>query len=139
MLTQGGESAASRRDERSPPYDWEPMAAYLIRKLESYVKLSADDKRALDEAAQLRVRSLPARTDIVREGDRPKRVNLTLEGFACRYKMLEDGRRQIVAILVPGDMCDLRMFILKEMDHSIGTLSPVKVAEIGRASCRERV
>src|SRR3712207_484763 len=27
-------------------------------------------------------------------------------------------------------MCDLRMFILKEMDHSIGTLSPVKVAEI---------
>src|SRR3712207_2456749 len=44
--------------------------------------------------------------------------------------MLEDGRRQIVAILVPGDMCDLRMFILKEMDHSIGTLSPVRLAEI---------
>src|SRR3712207_872857 len=44
--------------------------------------------------------------------------------------MLEDGRRQIVAILVTGDMCDLRMFILKEMDHSIGTLSPVRVAEI---------
>jgi len=106
------------------------MAVHLIRKLEHYAKLSSDDKRALEEAAQIRTRSIAARSDIVHEGDKPKQVNLILEGFACRYKMLEDGRRQIVAILVPGDMCDLRMFILKEMDHSIGTLSPVRVAEI---------
>ena len=60
------------------------MATFLIRKLEHYAKLSSDDKAALEDAAQLRVRSLPARTDIVHEGDKPKQVNLVLEGFACR-------------------------------------------------------
>jgi CRP-like cAMP-binding protein len=106
------------------------VAKYLIRKLENFAKLSPEEKRALEEAAALRTRAVPAREDIIFEGDRPSHVNLILEGFACRYKMLEDGRRQIVAVLVPGDMCDLRMFILKEMDHSIASLSAVKLAEV---------
>lgn len=42
---------------------------------------------------------------------------MILEGFACRYKVLKDGRWAITSFLVPGDMCDLRMFILKQMDH----------------------
>ena len=106
------------------------MAKYLIRRLENFAKLSADDKRALEDAAGQRVRTLGARDDIIHEGDRPRHVNVILEGFACRYKMLADGRRQIVAIIVPGDMCDLRMFVLSVMDHSIGALTPVRLAEI---------
>jgi hypothetical protein len=30
-------------------------------------------------------------------------VYLILEGFACRYKILPNGKRHIVAYLVPGD------------------------------------
>jgi len=106
------------------------MASYLIRKLEQFTTLSATDKEALESAAALKVRQLRSREDIIHEGDRPTHINLILEGWACRYKILEDGRRQITAFLVPGDMCDLRMFILKEMDHSIGAVTPLKVAEI---------
>ena len=113
------------------------MAKYLIRRLENFAKLSAEDKRALEDAAGQRVRTLSAREDIVHEGDKPRHVNLILEGFACRYKMLADGRRQIVAIIIPGDMCDLRMFVLKEMDHSIGALSPLKLAEISEEKLLE--
>ena len=29
-----------------------------------------------------------------------------------------------MAYLVPGDFCDLHVFVLKQMDHSIGTISP---------------
>jgi CRP-like cAMP-binding protein len=43
---------------------------------------------------------------------------------------LEDGRRQIVAYFVPGDVCDLRVFILKRMDHSIGAVAASRVAII---------
>ncbi|MBY0294896.1 MAG: Crp/Fnr family transcriptional regulator [Methylobacterium sp.] len=106
------------------------MATYLIRKLEQFTALSRDDKEALERAASVRQRRLGSREDIFREGDAPGRVNLILDGWACRYKMLEDGRRQIAAFLLPGDLCDLRMFILRQMDHSVGTLSPVTVAEI---------
>ena len=55
-----------------------------------------------------------------------------LEGFTCRYKLLANGKRQIVAYLIPGDFCDLHVFILKAMDHSIGTLSPCRVVDIPR-------
>ena len=106
------------------------MASHLIRKLEQFTQLSSTDKKALEEAAALKVRQLRPREDIIREGDKPRHVNLILEGWACRYKVLEDGRRQITAFLIPGDMCDLRVFILKEMDHSIAAVTPLKLAEI---------
>jgi CRP-like cAMP-binding protein len=57
-------------------------------------------------------------------------VKLILEGWACRYKMLEDGRRQIMAFLLPGDISDARIFVLRQMDHSVATLSAARVAEI---------
>jgi CRP-like cAMP-binding protein len=59
-------------------------------------------------------------------------VHLILDGFACRYKLTDEGTRQIMAYLVPGDFCDLHVFILKEMDHSIATLSRCTVGDIPR-------
>lgn len=53
-----------------------------------------------------------------------------LEGWACRYKTLPDGRRQIVDFLLPGDLCDLKLHLLSEMDHAIGAITAVTVAEI---------
>ncbi|ACA20476.1 transcriptional regulator, Crp/Fnr family [Methylobacterium sp. 4-46] len=108
------------------------MPTYLIRKLEQFTRLSSDDKQALERAASGKLRRFSSREDIIREGEAPRRVNLILDGWACRYKVLEDGRRQIAAFLLPGDLCDIRMFILKHMDHSVGTLSPATVVEIPR-------
>ena len=111
----------------------------LIRKLERFAKLSADDHTAVNLMAGHRVRQRPARRDIIQEGDRPLHVNLILEGWACRYKLLNDGRRQIVALFLPGDMCDLHVYVLRQMDHSIGTITPVTYAEIPRTAFEETV
>jgi CRP-like cAMP-binding protein len=101
----------------------------LLRKLANFTELSDEESRVV-EASTLDVREFAAREDVISQGDRTGGVKLLLEGFACRYKMLEDGRRQIVADFVPGDLCDLRVFILKRMDHSIGALVASKVATI---------
>ena len=106
--------------------------SHLIRKLEHFVRLSAADRAVLDRAASERVRSFGPRVDIAREGDRPRDVHMILAGWACRYKQLEDGRRQIVSFFLPGDICDLNIFILREMDHSIGTITSVTVADLSR-------
>ena len=106
--------------------------SHLIRKLEHFVRLSAADRAMLDRAASERVRSFGPRVDIAREGDRPRDVHMILAGWACRYKQLEDGRRQIVSFFLPGDICDLNIFILREMDHSIGTITSVTVADLSR-------
>lgn len=105
------------------------MTNSLIRKLEGFVRLSDEEVRALEAAAgQIVVRR--AGEDLIREGERPDNVHLLLEGWAFRYKLLPDGGRQIMAYLIPGDLCDIHIFILKQMDHSIGLLSDASVAMI---------
>jgi CRP-like cAMP-binding protein len=79
------------------------------------------------------VRELPPRRDLIREGDQPRAVNLILEGWACRYKQLPDGRRQTVHFFVPGDLCDANVFILEKVDHSIASITALKYAEIAPA------
>lgn len=49
-----------------------------------------------------------------------------------RYKMLPEGERPIMAYLIPGDVCDIHISLLDQMDHFIGALSPCKVAFIRR-------
>lgn len=103
----------------------------LARKLGRFTRLSEDDRAALDRVSSQRVRRRRQREDIIHEGDKPDHVNLILEGWACRYKTLPDGRRQILAFFLPGDLCDMHVYILREMDHSIGALTPIVYAEIG--------
>ncbi|ACK84206.1 helix-turn-helix domain-containing protein [Methylorubrum extorquens] len=98
----------------------------LIRKLERFAMLSEAD-RALLEQISASPRTVPAGTDLVREGDEPDGVFLVLSGFACRHKMRANGARQINAYLLPGDLCDLDVALLDEMDHTITTLSVCKV------------
>jgi CRP-like cAMP-binding protein len=101
----------------------------LLLKLENFTHLSGEERAALENLSS-QVRIFEARQDIVREGDPPSGVNLMIEGFACRYKTLRDGRRQIIAYFIPGDFCDLRVFVMKEMDHTISTITPAVVAQI---------
>jgi len=108
----------------------------LIRKLEHYVPLSADDRRVLDELGETE-EHYRANQDIVVEGQVPRSVFVLLSGLACRYRILRDGRRQIMTFLLPGDLCDLHMFLLRVMDHSIGTITDVTLAAIPTVSVLE--
>ncbi len=72
------------------------------------------------------------RQHLIREGDTPGPVFAMLEGWAIRYKVLPGGSRQIMAILMPGDSCDLHMGMLEEMDHSIEAVTQSVVATIPR-------
>jgi CRP-like cAMP-binding protein len=101
-----------------------------IMKMEQFTPFSDEDKRLLDELTGTDRRHYGAREDMLREGDPSPSCHLILSGLACRYKILEDGGRQIMAFLVPGDLCDPEVFILKEMDHHIGTLVPSVIASI---------
>jgi CRP-like cAMP-binding protein len=112
------------------------MAISLVRKLEQLTSLSEPEKRAL-QTAPTRARDATCRSDIVAEGDCPSDVSLLSEGFACRYKLLGDGRRQIMAFLIPGDICDLRAFLLGRMDHGVAALSQCRISHISHQNLFE--
>jgi CRP-like cAMP-binding protein len=105
----------------------------FFRKLEQRDTLRADERQALIDAAG-EERTYSAGTDIVREGDRPNRSTLVIEGFSVRYRVLSDGQRQITSIHIPGDFVDLHSFVLKEMDHSVGALSHCRVITFPHAN-----
>jgi CRP-like cAMP-binding protein len=104
-------------------------AGPLLRKLESIGTPTEEERQALSRL-RVTVRTYGAREDIVRERDRPNVVCLLLEGFACRYTLVASGKRQIMAFHIAGDIPDLQSLFLSEMDHSIGTLVPTRIAAI---------
>ena len=108
------------------------MANRFIDRLRSFNGLTREGEAALAEATSC-PRKVAGRRDLIREGDRPGPVFVMVEGWACRYKILPSGTRQILAFLMPGDCCDLHVGLLAEMDHSIQTLTPALVATIDRA------
>ena len=105
------------------------MVPALLSRLEAFTRLSTEDKAALAKLSKVS-RVVAPRRDLIREGEEPKYVHLMVDGWACRYKTLPDGRRQVVAFFVPGDFCDLNVYILRQMDHSIGAITRLAVADI---------
>lgn len=108
------------------------MANRFIDKLNSFVQLTATEIAALSVLTS-KPRPYPSKVDLIREGDKPGPVFVILDGWACRYKILPKGTRQITAFLIPGDCCDLHIGMVAEMDHSIQAITPCTVATISRA------
>jgi CRP-like cAMP-binding protein len=104
----------------------------LVKALSGYATLSHDDEVALARLGRNSVQLVSQRRDLVREGAASGGVRLILDGWACRYKCLPDGRRQTLGFLIPGDLCDLNLYLVGRMDHGISAITPVRFAEISR-------
>ena len=62
---------------------------------------------------------------ILIEGSRSEHLYTVLDGWGFRYKLLHDGRRQILNYVVPGDLIGLQASLMGEMQHSVEALSPM--------------
>ena len=107
----------------------------LVRKLDSIATLS-DEERGAILSLPARTRSYGAGQDIFRNGDTSSQSCVILKGWACRYKLLDEGGRQIFSFHIPGDVPDLQSLHLHIMDHSLGTLTDATVAFIPHESMR---
>lgn len=113
------------------------MANPWTMKMEQFTRFSDEERQILDRLISERQRQYAPGEDILREGDHVPDCHVVLSGLASRYKLLPDGGRQIMAFLVPGDLCDAEIFILKEMDHSVAAMSPTTVALISGDQMRD--
>lgn len=62
-------------------------------------------------------------TTILLEGSNSPQLFTVLEGLGTRYKTLENGRRQVISFLFPGDFIGLQAGIMGEMRHSVEATS----------------
>ena len=79
------------------------------------------------------VQMAEAKRDVARYGEVPRNLKIILEGWAIRYRLTEDGRRQNLSFMIPGDVCDTNVFMLDRRDHSIAALTRLHYAELSHA------
>lgn len=75
--------------------------------------------------------------ELIREGRPCNMLFILAEGIAIRYRILRDGQRQIVGLLLPGDTAGLRSCFFESALYSVKTLTkavviPVPVAALLR-------
>ena len=108
----------------------------LIHKLGSIASLSDAEREAI-ESLPVTVRALRPHQDIVRDGDTASQCCLVLEGWACRYKIISEGKRQIFSFHIAGDIPDLVSLHIPLMDHSLATMTAATVAFIPHEAMRD--
>lgn len=99
------------------------------KRLGQYVSLGEDDWLPFDKLDHHEQVYL-AGDDIVQAGDEIRQVFIVMEGWAIRYRLLEDGRRQIVNFMLPGDVFDLQSLADLKADHSLTAITECKVLVI---------
>jgi CRP-like cAMP-binding protein len=112
------------------------MNGEIIRKLAARDVLTDEEKRVLQQVP-VTLTTVPAGQDLVREGDMPSDSCLLMDGWAARYKVTAEGKRQIMAVHISGDFVDLHSLLLKPMDHSVVALNECRVALVSHQSLRE--
>ncbi len=110
----------------------------LTTQLDLVFELSKDDRAAI-EALPVRTKMVGERRDIIREGVVPTECCLLVSGMVCRYKMLSNGRRQILSFHFAGDLPDLQSLHLKTMDHSLATITESRLAFIPHDAVRKLI
>jgi CRP-like cAMP-binding protein len=63
---------------------------------------------------------------LARENEQPTGLFHILEGWACRYRLLPDGRRQITALYLPGDYCEVQWALGRAPSQPIVALTNVR-------------
>ena len=101
--------------------------AKLAMKLRARDMLSEEEEQVLRDAVS-ETRVIEAGRIMVRDGTLVEESTLLIDGVIGRYKDLANGDRQIQELHVSGDFVDLHGFLLKRLDHNVGTVSRCRVA-----------
>jgi len=106
------------------------MVNPLTMKLEQYTSFDAPERERLDQLLTYPTETHARGTPIIREGEKVDHIHLVLTGLAARSKTLRSGDRQFMALLVPGDLCDVEVFVLEAMDHDIVAMTETRCVHI---------
>ena len=76
--------------------------------------------------------ALPAGAEIIRPDDESAELYTLYSGWAFRFKILSDGRRQILNFLLPGDLLGLQAAMFDAARHGIEALTDVELCLLPR-------
>lgn len=103
----------------------------IVRHFESYGDLEEKDRQlllSLEEGPK----EWPKNTLLWHQGDQSDSFYTLKQGWACSFRDLEDGTRQVLDVYVPGDIVGLREFSFRKHITSVVMLSDAELCSFPR-------
>ncbi|MDX8518646.1 Crp/Fnr family transcriptional regulator [Mesorhizobium dulcispinae] len=125
MSSQHPQSARQYSCEKCPLRPLPAFREFESQEL-SFVSSFKKGELAVDKGATVLV-----------EGSHSAHLYTVLSGWAFRYKLLSDGRRQILNYSMPGDLIGLQGSLMGQMQHSVEALSPMLLCVFERDQLHE--
>ena len=104
-------------------------ASALIRKLAARTSLSVDELSTL-EAFHDQPRSVPRNRNIITEGHKYSVMFTLVDGIAIRHSAIHSGRRNILNVVLPGDIIGFPACFFDSALYSVTAVTDVTVAAI---------
>ncbi len=99
----------------------------------------SDEKRKLIDEFKLGEIALDRGGQVVIQGVRSAHVYTVLDGVLIRFRLLDDGRRQIINFLFPGDLIGLQSALDEPMTHGVEALTEGRLCAFPRDRFRNFV
>jgi CRP-like cAMP-binding protein len=94
----------------------------FVTRLAQLMPMSAADLESLGEITESD-RIVKKRTDLVVDGSEHSNLCFVKAGYAIRYKLLRNGKRQILNVILPGDVIGLPVAFFDRSLYSVIALS----------------
>jgi len=91
-----------------------------------------DEEVAFMERFKTGELTVAAGSTVVMEGSSSPHLYTVFSGMGTRYKTLENGRRQVINFLFPGDFMGLQASLMGEMKHSVESSTPMVLCAFKR-------
>lgn len=107
----------------------------FLRRLTARSRLTREEQEAVlglkSHAAQV-----PAHVDFVEIGEHVDHACLIADGLAGRFEQVRDGRRQITALHIAGDMADLPSVVSPKVGWALAALTTTTILRVPHAELR---
>jgi CRP-like cAMP-binding protein len=106
-----------------------PLDSALAKKLNAFAPLTRPELACLAGLQSNRLTVKRGR-QLTQEGQTGHQAFVVQSGWACSYKELPTGGRQIISFPIAGDCCGLRSILLRTADHSFSVLTDAVVSAV---------
>jgi CRP/FNR family transcriptional regulator, anaerobic regulatory protein len=94
---------------------------------------------ALQQVAGGQQRNIAARHNIYRVGEASEGVQVVCDGWAVRFIQLPNGKRQILSVIMPGDLIGAAAIFERQLPFSVQAVTRVRYRTFPSAEVRARL
>lgn len=103
-----------------------------IRKLDLFAAMTSDEVEFM-QRFKVGELTIDAGAPLISEGANTPQLFTALSGLGLRYKLLPNGRRQVINFVFPGDFLGLQAGVMNEMTHSVEATTPMRLCVFDRS------